>query len=53
MNPDEICLLPSLFLTSNFLKLSRFMGAMSIERIETCVESYSSNVPVSENVVIY
>ena len=49
---DVICLLPVLLPPSTFFNMSRLTVEMSIERIETSVEAYSSDIPVAENVVI-
>ena len=50
--PNIILLLPFLFIISTCFNMSWLMGAMSIEWIETRVESSSSDIPFSEHVEI-
>ena len=52
-NPDFFCLLPFLLLPPTCFIISRLMGEMSIERIETSVEASSSDLPVANHVAIY
>ena len=50
--PYIICMLPLLLIPSTCFKISRLMGSMLIEFIKKKVESYSSFLPVAENVVM-
>ena len=47
-----ICLLPFILIPSTCFNMSRFIGAMSIERSETSVEASYSNLPFAEHVAI-
>ena len=51
-NPDVIYLLPFLLLPSTCFNMSQLMGMMPIERSETSVETFSSNISVAKHVTI-